>query len=66
MEKIKRLTQTQKELIKIRLTEFSQAKIKVQQTIDQIGRELGVPESENSQWFLSEDLERLEREENKK
>lgn len=60
MEK-KKLLQSQTELLSTRMRELDTFKNIVQNTLDMICKEAGVPENELDQWRLSEDMKYLEK-----
>jgi len=64
MEK-KKFLQSQTELLSTRMGELNAFEDIVQNTLDMICKELGVPENELDQWRLSEDMKYLEKIEKK-
>ncbi len=61
----KKLLQSQTELLSTRMRELNTFKDIVQNTLDMICKEMGVPENELDQWRLSEDMKYLEKIEKK-
>ena len=61
----KKLLQSQTELLSTRMRELNNFKDIIQNTLDMICKELGIPENELEQWRLSNDMKYFEKIEKK-
>lgn len=58
---MKKLLESQKELLRIKFVRANLAQQEITKTIDRIAEELGVPKQELKQWKISPNLEYIEK-----